>query len=90
MESGVIIVEVCESNPMNCSELEELEFTYPGVVLLQTECLSRCGLCEHNAFVYVNGEIVFARDRTTCMARLRERMKVQIDMYSDPSLDEDH
>lgn len=67
---GFIIVEVCDSNPASALNLEFLETLYPGVTVLRSECMSKCGLCEHNVYAYVNGQIVFAKDANTCMAQI--------------------
>lgn len=67
---GFIIVEVCEANPLSSLDLDSLEERYPGVSVLQSECMSRCGLCAHNIYAYVNGRIVFANDVETCMQRI--------------------
>ncbi|GMA56880.1 uncharacterized protein YuzB (UPF0349 family) [Alicyclobacillus sacchari] len=71
---GVIVVEVCASNPLAAYPLGELEEEFPGVTVLETECLSLCGLCQHNAYAYVNGRLVFAKDPKTCYERLRQRI----------------
>ncbi|MFB5193132.1 DUF1450 domain-containing protein [Alicyclobacillus fastidiosus] len=71
----IVLVEVCDSNPISNLNLEELEVEYPGVSVLRTECLSKCGLCEHNVYAYVNGHIVFAKDPDTCLKRIRSRIE---------------
>lgn len=76
---GLVTVEVCESNVMSTLELEELESEFSEVSVLRTECLMRCGLCEHNAYVYVNGHVVYAKDPKTCLARTRERIQRELE-----------
>jgi len=71
---GVIVVEVCVSNPLSAYPLAALEEEFPGVSVLESECLSLCGLCQHNAYAYVNGKLVFAKDAKTCYERLRQRI----------------
>lgn len=72
---GFIIVEVCESNPLSSLHLDFLEKRYLGVSVLHSECMSHCGLCEHNIYAYVNGQIVFANDTQTCIERICQRIE---------------
>ncbi len=80
---GLVTVEVCESNVMSTLPLEVLEDEFPEVSVLRTECLTRCGLCEHNAYVYVNGHIVYAKDAQTCLARAKERIAFELRWLQD-------
>lgn len=75
---GFIIVEVCDSNLVSRLDLESLETRYPGVTILRSECMSRCGLCEFNAYAYVNGHIIFAKDEETCMTRICARIEQEL------------
>lgn len=80
---GIIIVEVCDSNWMAGFDLDDLESIYPGVSVLHSECMSRCGMCEHNAYAYVNGKIVFAKDAETCYKRIRGRIEYEIALMDE-------
>lgn len=80
---GFIIVEVCESNWICDLNLESLEELYPGVSVLRTECLSRCGLCRQSPYAYVNGHIVFAKDAQTCFEKVKARIEYELALLDE-------
>ncbi|UNO48837.1 YuzB family protein [Alicyclobacillus acidoterrestris] len=82
-QMDIVLVEVCDSNPISLLDLEALEGMYPGVTVLRTECLSQCGLCAHNAYAYVDGNIVFAKDPETCLARIRQRIEQHLALWGE-------
>ena len=65
-----LLVEVCNANPAFQEELENLEHTYPGLVLLENDCQSQCELCASSCYVYFNGDIVYADDFPTMLQLL--------------------
>lgn len=79
---GIVIVEVCESNFISQLNLESLEALYPGVSVLRTDCLSKCGVCQYNAYAYVNGQIVFAKDVQTCFERIQAKVEEELTMLT--------
>ncbi|GAK08158.1 DUF1450 domain-containing protein [Geomicrobium sp. JCM 19038] len=57
---GIIIVELCQSNAITKLEIESiLEEKYPEVDVIESECLSTCGLCALRPFALVNGNRIF-------------------------------
>lgn len=85
---GLVTVEVCESNVMSTLPLEDLEDEFPEVSLLRTECLMRCGLCEHNAYLYVNGHIIYGKNAASCLQRARERIEQELRWLREGDLQE--
>lgn len=80
---GIIVVEVCDSNWMSGFDLEDLEVLYPGVSVIRSECMSKCGMCEHNAYAYVNGKIVYAKDAEMCFKRIKERIEYEFSLMDE-------
>ncbi|WAH37625.1 DUF1450 domain-containing protein [Alicyclobacillus dauci] len=83
MGMGIVIVEVCDSSLMSGFNLEELESLYPGVSVLRSECLSKCGLCHVSPYAYVNGHIVFDRDPDTCYEKIKQRIEYEFALMDE-------
>ena len=70
---SVVIVEICENNFITKLDLEKiLETEYPEVSVLETDCLSFCGMCAASPYAMVNGKRVFAKTPEECLAKIRD------------------
>ncbi|EZH65840.1 DUF1450 domain-containing protein [Geomicrobium sediminis] len=80
---GIIIVELCQSNAITKLEIESiLEEKYPEVDVIESECLSTCGLCALRPFALVNGNRIFGDSPEECLEKLQFRIEVELELYS--------
>lgn len=79
---GVVIVEVCESNPAASLNLEILEDEYAGTSVLRNNCLGECELCGQKPYVMVNGDIVAEEELASLMSRIRAKIESELSAWS--------
>lgn len=79
---GIVIVEICESNPAASLNAESLESEFEGVTVMLSYCLSECALCAENPFMMVNGDIVVADDLENLMDLVRAKISEELAMWS--------
>lgn len=79
---GIVIVEVCESNPAASLDIEDLENQYEGVTVIRNYCLSHCELCAEKPYLLVNGEIVSSDDLTTLMQKVRQMIEDELQEWT--------
>ncbi|WP_018133397.1 DUF1450 domain-containing protein [Effusibacillus pohliae] len=79
---GIVIVEVCESNPAASLDLEALEETYAGTSVIRNFCLSECELCAQKPYVMVNGEIIVADDFDSLLQAIRAKIESKLDEWA--------
>ncbi|MFC4766362.1 DUF1450 domain-containing protein [Effusibacillus consociatus] len=75
---GIVIVEVCESNPAASLNLEILEEKFAGTSVMRSSCLSECELCAQKPYVMVNGDIVVAEDLDSLMSSIRTKIESEL------------
>ncbi len=79
---SVVIIEVCESNFITKLDLEDiLESQYPEVSVIQTDCLSFCGMCAGSPYAMVNGKRVFAKTVDECLVKIKEQIEAELAFY---------
>uniref|UniRef100_UPI00403F047C DUF1450 domain-containing protein n=1 Tax=Niallia sp. XMNu-256 TaxID=3082444 RepID=UPI00403F047C len=79
---SVIIVEICESNTITKFDLETiLESEYPEVSVLETDCLSFCGMCARSPYAMVNGKRIFAKTPEECLVKIRKQIQEELAFY---------
>jgi uncharacterized protein YuzB (UPF0349 family) len=79
-----VIVEICESNFITKLDLEGiLESEYPEVSVLETDCLSFCGMCAGSPYAMVNGKRVFAKTPEECLDKIREQIGQELAFYHE-------
>lgn len=71
---GLLLIEVCDTNPACVPALFELEMEFPGACVLETSCLSQCDLCAAAPYVLLDGEIVTAPVVEDLLAAVRARI----------------
>lgn len=64
---------------MNLEEL--LESEYPDVAVLQSDCLSFCGMCAKSPYAIVNGKRIFAKTVAECIEKIRQRIEEELAFY---------
>ena len=81
---SVVIVEICENNFITKLDLENiLETEYPGVSVLETDCLSFCGMCAASPYAMVNGKRVFAKTPEECLAKIRDVIQQELAFFHE-------
>ncbi|BCJ85764.1 DUF1450 domain-containing protein [Effusibacillus dendaii] len=78
---GIVILEVCESNPAASLDLEKWESEYPGTSVIRSSCLSECEFCAAHAYVMINGEIVSSHDLDSLSAAIREKIEQELNAW---------
>jgi uncharacterized protein YuzB (UPF0349 family) len=80
---GIVVVEICDGSLINEINLEEiLEAEYPEVAVIESSCLSFCGMCAKRPYALVNGKRVFAKTSEECLALIKEQIEVELAIYS--------
>jgi len=81
---SVVIVEICENNFITKLDLEKiLETEYPEVSVLETDCLSFCGMCAASPYAMVNGKRVFAKTPEECLAKIRDVIQQELAFFHE-------
>jgi uncharacterized protein YuzB (UPF0349 family) len=81
---SVVIVEICENNFITKLDLENiLETEYPEVSVLETDCLSFCGMCAASPYAMVNGKRVFAKTPEECLAKIRDVIQQELAFFHE-------
>ncbi|GAX91815.1 DUF1450 domain-containing protein [Effusibacillus lacus] len=75
---GILIVEVCESNPAASLPLEVLEDEFAGISVIRSSCLSECELCAQQPYVMVNGDIIAAGSLDSLMGQIRSKIEAEL------------
>jgi len=60
-----------------------LETEYPEVSVIQTDCLSFCGMCAGSPYAMVNGHRVFAKTPEECLVKIREQIEKELAFYHE-------
>ncbi|GAJ97980.1 DUF1450 domain-containing protein [Geomicrobium sp. JCM 19055] len=50
--------------------------------MIESECLSTCGLCALRPFALVNGNRIFGDSPEECLEKLQFRIEVELELYS--------
>ncbi|WP_338473155.1 DUF1450 domain-containing protein [Niallia sp. XMNu-256] len=73
---------MCESNTITKFDLETiLESEYPEVSVLETDCLSFCGMCARSPYAMVNGKRIFAKTPEECLVKIRKQIQEELAFY---------
>ncbi|GIO68247.1 DUF1450 domain-containing protein [Paenibacillus cookii] len=80
---GIIIVEICDGSLIQEIEVEQiLEAEYPEVAVLESTCLSFCGICARRPYAIVNGKRIFAETAAECLDLIRQRIDLELAVYA--------
>lgn len=80
---GIVVVEICDGSLINELPLEEiLEAEYPEVAVIESSCLSFCGMCAKRPYAIVNGKRIFAKTSEECLVLIKEHIEAELAMYA--------
>lgn len=81
MGLGLVVVEVCDRNPMALLPLEELEEKYPESAVMLTNCLNMCNMCRARPYAMVNETRIYATTAEQCLTLVEEAVKEEIKRF---------
>lgn len=79
----LVVIELCESNPIATENLETLETEYPGVAVLRNSCLNECVLCALTPYVMINGDIVQSDTVEKLLEQIRDKVVIELKQWED-------
>ncbi len=80
---GIIVIEICDGSLITSINLEEiLESKYPEVAVIESSCLSFCGMCAKRPYAIVNGKRIFAKTTEECLRLIEEHIEVELALYA--------
>ncbi|MDQ0226027.1 DUF1450 domain-containing protein [Metabacillus niabensis] len=80
---GIVVVEICDGSLINELDIESiLEAQYPEVAVIESSCLSFCGMCAKRPYAIVNGKRIFAKTSEECLALIKEQIEAELAEYS--------
>lgn len=80
---GIVVVEVCDINPICFLDIESLEEEYPGVSVLIMSCLNNCTICAESPYAMVNGEIIVGETPEDVMQLVRSRIEQELQDFAE-------
>lgn len=82
MSLGIVIVEICDGSLINEIDLEEiLEQEYPEVSVIESSCLSFCGMCAKRPYAIVNGKRIFAKTVEECLTLIKKQIEAELEVF---------
>ncbi|MDR9854197.1 DUF1450 domain-containing protein [Paenibacillus sp. VCA1] len=80
---GIIIVEICDGSLIREIDIADLlEAEYPEVAVLESTCLSFCGICARRPYALVNGKRIFAKTAEECLDLIRQCIEKELEIYA--------
>ena len=80
---GIIVVEICDGSLITQIDVEAiLENEFPEVAVLESSCLSFCGMCAKRPYAIVNGKRIFAKTPEECLDLIREHIKTELALFA--------
>ena len=80
---GIVVVEICDGSLINEIPIEKLlEQEYPEVAVIESSCLSFCGMCAKRPYAIVNGKRIFARTAEECLALIKEHIEAELAVFA--------
>lgn len=80
---GIVVVEICDGSLITEIDLESIiEAEYPEVAVLESGCLSFCGICKVRPYAIVNGKRVFGKNAEECLIRIKEEIDKELAFYA--------
>jgi len=81
---GIVIVDICSSSLIHAQHLEKiLEEEYPEVAVLESSCLSFCGMCARLPYAIVNGKRVFAKTQEECIELIKQQIEEELALFRE-------
>lgn len=76
---GIVVVEICDGSLITEIDVESiLEEEFPEVAVIESSCLSFCGMCASLPYAIVNGKRIFAKTVDECLEKIREHIKKEL------------
>lgn len=80
---GIVVVEICDGNLITKMEIETiLEAEFPEVAVIESSCLSFCGMCARRPYAIVNGKRIFAKSPEECLDLIRKQIEAELALYA--------
>ncbi|WP_040205975.1 DUF1450 domain-containing protein [Neobacillus jeddahensis] len=80
---GIVVVEICDGSLINQLDVEAmLEASYPEVAVIESTCLSFCGMCAKRPYAIVNGKRIFAKTAEECMTLIKQQIEAELAIYA--------
>ncbi|WP_226643407.1 DUF1450 domain-containing protein [Mesobacillus subterraneus] len=80
---GIVVVEICDASLITLLDIEGiLENEFPEVAVLESSCLSFCGMCVKSPYAIVNGKRIFAKTPEVCLELIREHIKMELALFA--------
>lgn len=78
---GIVVVEVCTNNILILHAVEDLEYKYPEIAVLQTDCLGFCGLCRLSPYAIVNGKRIIGKTPEECIEKIEVAVQAELKSF---------
>lgn len=80
---GIVVVEICDASLITDLDVEGiLENEFPEVAVLESSCLSFCGMCAKRPYAIVNGKRIFAKTSEECLELIREYIITELALFA--------
>lgn len=80
---GIVVVEICDASLITTLDIEGiLENEFSEVAVLESSCLSFCGMCAKRPYAIVNGKRIFAKTPEECLELIREHIKMELALFA--------
>ncbi|MGD6857043.1 DUF1450 domain-containing protein [Bacillus infantis] len=80
---GIVVVEICDGSLITELDLEGLlEGEYPEVAVIESSCLSFCGMCARRPYAMVNGKRIFAKTAEECLHLIKEHIDNELKEFA--------
>ncbi|MCA1038352.1 YuzB family protein [Bacillus infantis] len=78
-----MVVEICDGSLIAELDLEGLlEAQYREVAVIESSCLSFCGMCARRPYAIVNGKRIFARTAEECLQLIKEHIDNELKEFA--------
>lgn len=78
---GIVVIEICDINPIASEDLESFEKKYKDVTVLRSPCLSNCDMCSHSPYAYVNGVLITRETNDQLMLAIDETVQAELEKW---------
>ncbi|GAE26775.1 hypothetical protein JCM9140_2871 [Halalkalibacter wakoensis JCM 9140] len=80
---GIVVVEICDGNIITDIDIEKIiEEEFPEVAVIESSCLSFCGMCAKRPYAIVNGKRIFAKTVDECLIKIRKQIQSELAIFS--------
>ncbi|WP_442600158.1 DUF1450 domain-containing protein [Neobacillus sp. D3-1R] len=80
---GIVVVEICDGSLINEINIEKtLEQDYSEVAVIESSCLSFCGMCAKKPYAIVNGKRIFASTAEECLDKIKVQIEEELAFYA--------